>query len=393
MRQVLMMLSVGLVAVYAAASFGSAAAEQGGRKDEWRNSPVGRKDFFPIAVWLQGPSLAPKYKAMGVNTYIGLWQGPTEGQLAELKKHGMRVICDQNEVGLKHRDDPVIIGWMHGDEPDNFKKNDAGKYVEGPQPEEIVRDYRKVSRRDPTRPVLLNLGQGVANDAFKGSWATEEDYRGFVKGCDVVSYDVYPVTNIGKPDGENYLWYVAKGLRRLRDWTGGRKLIWNVVECTHISDPDHKPTPHQVRAEVWMSIIHGSRGITYFCHQWKPTQSSSAVLNDPPMVKAITAVNRQITELAEVINSPDLDGVAEVESSSDDVPIAMATKRHEGNLVLLTVGMRNGPTTGAFTVRGAADGAEVEVLGEKRTLRARDGKFVDAFGPYDVRMYRIKRSE
>jgi hypothetical protein len=43
--------------------------------------------------------------------------GPTEQQLASLKKSGMKVICEQNEVALKNLDDPIIIGWMHGDEP------------------------------------------------------------------------------------------------------------------------------------------------------------------------------------------------------------------------------------------------------------------------------------
>ena len=43
-------------------------------------------------------------------------------QLAELKKHGMPVICDQNAVGLAHKDDPTIVGWMQQDEPDNSQE-------------------------------------------------------------------------------------------------------------------------------------------------------------------------------------------------------------------------------------------------------------------------------
>ncbi len=33
---------------------------------------------FPIAVWLQSPSRAAEYKAIGINLYVGLWRGPTE---------------------------------------------------------------------------------------------------------------------------------------------------------------------------------------------------------------------------------------------------------------------------------------------------------------------------
>ena len=35
------------------------------------------------------------------NTYVALWKGPTEKQLAELKKAGMRAICHQNKAGLE----------------------------------------------------------------------------------------------------------------------------------------------------------------------------------------------------------------------------------------------------------------------------------------------------
>jgi len=93
-------------------------------------------NFFPIGVWLQSPRRAALYKKAGINLYVGLWNGPTEEQLKELKAAGMPVICAQNEVGLAHKDDSFIIGWMHGDEPDNaqtfqgFWKSDLEKIKE-----------------------------------------------------------------------------------------------------------------------------------------------------------------------------------------------------------------------------------------------------------------------
>src|SRR5476651_195620 len=77
---------------------------------------------FPIAVWLQEPSNAARYKAAGFNLYVGLWQGPTEDQLTTLKAAGMPVVCEQNAVGLAHIKDPTIYAWMHGDEPDNAQE-------------------------------------------------------------------------------------------------------------------------------------------------------------------------------------------------------------------------------------------------------------------------------
>src|SRR6185437_4185524 len=32
-------------------------------------------NYFPIAVWLQDPSQAMRYKSAGINVYVGLWRG------------------------------------------------------------------------------------------------------------------------------------------------------------------------------------------------------------------------------------------------------------------------------------------------------------------------------
>jgi len=51
--------------------------------------PLGDTNSFPIAVWLQDPKNAPRFKAAGINLYVGLWEGPTEAQLAGLKAAGL----------------------------------------------------------------------------------------------------------------------------------------------------------------------------------------------------------------------------------------------------------------------------------------------------------------
>jgi hypothetical protein len=93
----------------------------------WQHGPPADPAFLPIGVWLQDPRNAEAYKRAGINLYVALWQGPTEPQLATLKAAGMPVICGQTRIGLAHRDDPTIIGWMHGDEPDNAQEIRAEK--------------------------------------------------------------------------------------------------------------------------------------------------------------------------------------------------------------------------------------------------------------------------
>jgi hypothetical protein len=181
---------------------------------------------------------------------------------------------------------------------------------------------------------------------------------------------------------------VANGVERLSKWAGERA-VWNCIECTHISNVDHKATPHQVRCEAWMSLIHGSRGLIYFVHQFKPVFREAALLDDPEMLAAVTTLNHQITELAPVLNSPSIANAVQTKSSNTNVPIASMVKRHQGSTYLFTVGMRDGTTTATFTVKGLTGDVRVTVLGENRELTAKQGAFSDTFAPWDVHLYRL----
>ncbi len=358
----------------------------------WSHGPDNSEAFFPIAVWLQNPAKAPQYKAAGFNTYIGLWKGPTELQLNRLKNAGMKVVCHQNDVAMARLDDETIIGWMHGDEPDNAQSLGNGKGYGPPiLPAKIIADYERIKANDPSRPVVLNLGQGVAWDGWHGRGVRTnhpEDYPEYVKGCDIASFDIYPAAH-SKPAVAGKLWYVARGVERLIKWTDGRKVVWNCIECTRIQNPTKKATPHQVRAEVWMSIIHGSMGLIYFVHEWQPRFNESAILADPEMLTAITGINKQIAELAPVLNSPTIiDGVKAV-LTNPDVSIATMTKRHKGAVYVFAVAMRNGRTKAGFKIAGPTGAKEIEVLGENRRLISLNGIFEDGFAAWGVHLYKI----
>ncbi len=371
----------------AALTFG---ADTSGPYSAWKNGPSPAPSCFPIAVWLQDPANAERYKAAGINLYVGLWNGPTEKQLAALKTTGMRVICSQNGTGLAHKDDPIIAAWMHGDEPDNAQSLGEGKGWGPPIPaEKIIADYERIRKADPSRPVLLNLGQGVAWDGWYGRGVRTnhpEDYREYVKGGNIVSFDIYPVAS---PDSavQGKLWYVPYGVERLCEWSGPGRIVWNCIECTRISS-DRKATPAQVRSEVWMSIIKGSRGIIYFVHEWKPKFNEHALLDDPEMLAGVTALNKDIRELAPVINAPGGEGIATVKSSDPNVPVDIMARRVRGETYIFAAAMRNGAAHASFTVKGAAGAAEV--IGENRRITLKDGRFEDNFDQYGVHLYRIK---
>jgi len=109
---------------------------------------------FPISVWLQNPTNAAAYHAMGINTYVGLWQGPTDRQLGELHEAGMQIICRQNQIALQHPATTNIIAWMHDDEPDHSPSRGVRLGFGPIAPQVIEADYRKLRTRNPTRPIF-----------------------------------------------------------------------------------------------------------------------------------------------------------------------------------------------------------------------------------------------
>ena len=371
-------------------SWSAIATGESGRS--YNTKPWDDPQFFPIGVWLQDSANAERYKKAGINTYVGLWKGPTEEDLLVLKKAGIRVVCTQNEVARKHLDDPTILAWMHGDEPDNAQSlGSSGGYGPPVLPERIIEDYRRMQTVDSTKPILLNLGQGVAWDDYIGRGTRTrhpEDYPRYIQGCDIVSFDIYPATH-DRPAVAGKLWYVANGVERLVHWGDGKKMVWNCLECTHISNPDRKPTPREVRSEAWMSLIHGSQGLIYFVHQFKPKFREAALLDDLEMLEAVTRLNHQIMELAPVLKSPSLRDEVRVVSTNAEVPITTLVKNYSDTLYIFSVAMRSGQTRARFQLKNSK-AAYAQVIGENRELSVKDGAFEDSFTDWDVHLYRIR---
>jgi hypothetical protein len=392
-----LLLSIQGVASAAAADQENVAKER--VHPGWTNGLRIDEHYFPIAVWLQDPKNAARYKAAGINLYVGLWRGPTTNQLAELQHAGMSVICGQNRAGLENKDHPTIVGWMHGDEPDNAQSLGKGKGYGPPiLPDKIVSDYQRMRAVDPTRPVLLNLGQGVAWDNWIGRGVRRnhpEDYPEYVKGCDIASFDIYPAVH-DNPEVAGKLEFVGHGVQRLKQWTRGEKMVWNCIEASRISNTKVKPLAEQLRAEVWMALIHGSRGLIYFVHQFNPTFKEAALLDDPDLLPAVTAINRRIHDLAPVLNGGSIVNGATVKSSVGDVPIAWMLKWRGDTIYLFAVNMRNLPTRGSFAIRetalGVGQSRSAIVLDEARSIPVRNGEFSDEFKPYEVHLYELRQA-
>jgi hypothetical protein len=350
------------------------------------NGIPGDADFFPIGVWLQSPARAPAYKAIGINTYVGLWDGPTERQLADLAKYGMFVIASQNDVALHSPNRAIIKAWLHQDEPDNAQPIGLGLYGTCIPAIEVVRRTHEMKVRDPTRPVMLNFGQGVANKYWNGRGPCTNDrsyYSIAARDVDILSFDIYPVGS-KTPQVKGKLEYVARGVARLKGIAARDQKVWAFIETTAL-DPGHDVTPTQLRSEVWMAIIHGARGIVYFVHEFLPTLREDGIFRHVDIVNEVAKENKLIKSMAPILNIPNLNGVVTVQST---VPIDILVKRYDNKIYIFAVSMANKVSQPRFTL-DELDATKALVVDEDRTLTITRSTFQDSFDGYGVHIYEV----
>ena len=251
--------------------------------------------------------------------------------------------------------------------------------------------------KDPTRPVFLNLGQGVANQTYIG-WGSDcsqthpADYPDYVAAQRHRLLRHLPGQRDRRGDQGQPLLRRRGRAAPLPTGPRARRPVWNWIECTGIQDPSGKPTPEDVKAEVWMSIVHGSMGIGYFVHQFQPSFDEHALLDDPTMKAAVSrhqpgdhlaragaqhAAHRQRRQRELV--GPERPGRH----------AAQAPGRRDLHLRGRDAQERR-PKRPSAGSRTSPPAASVSVIGESRTLALSNASFSDDFAAYGVHLYQIE---
>jgi hypothetical protein len=349
----------------------------------WRLGFPSDASYFPIGVWMQNPENAERFAAVGVNHYVGLWQGPTDEQLARARAADMPVVCEQAGAWETNLENTDIRGWLQADGPDNAQEMPDGSYGPCIEPAVTRARYDEMVLADASRPVVLLLGQGVATPDWVGRGectGRSDDYFAYAEAADILVNYTYPVAN-QKP-----LELVATGIEKLNTYAGWTKPVIADIEASSI-DGLPRPSPEQLRAEVWMSLIHGAAGVQYFCHRMTPLNETDC-LDDAATAAALERINREILQLAPALNTQSY--ALSPSSSNAAVPVRAVLKLLDQERYVFAAGMADGATTASFTLRGIGASTRIEVIGENRVILPSDGAFDDAFEPYAVHLYRVR---
>ena len=331
-------------------------------------NPLQDTSIYPIAVWAMPAKTAPAFARMGVNLFVAGDRDPAawcdslaaSGAVGFVHWSARRDEDERQRIAAS----PGFLGWMHGDEPDNPAVVDDVFRDYRVAPEALLADYEAMRASSTPAPMYLNLGQGIANGMAQST--PDSVYPDFCATADIVCYDVYPASTQAR--GAERLHLVARGVERLRRFAGPDKPLWIWLECTAIHGSrggvgERAPYPHEVRAQVWLAILHGADGIGWFPHQFNPYRGGPAAI--PEAVQAeMTRTNRLLHELAPLLRtgaSERLAPVARTDVSADvsaDVraDVRAVLWRRDSETLLVAANLRHTATETTLWLPAGVDG-------------------------------------
>lgn len=243
---------------------------------------------------------------------------------------------------------------------------------------------------DHQHPVVINLQGASAEREDALYWIHSARSFGYPRHtADVMMFDYYPkamaseyVENINL---EQAFANLATVCDNYRYWTYDQEPVWSFVQPNRFADTITSapaPTVSELRANYWINIIHGVKGIGWFPHHLRTPDSNFAEMS--------RLVDKTI-RLTDVIYSPELeDAVVKKELSGGRIDISV--KKHDGKLYIIALNMKNAPQDCSFKLNVPATGNAAVVFDENRNIALSGAAFTDHFDPYEEHIYTITDS-
>ena len=302
---------------------------------------------FPRMVWRQCPTYYPTSIAAGINLFLGVSCDNEEEQFARLAGRAMSTV-DAATPGVGG---PSQVGWHLPDEAD-VSVGDPAKL---PTP------------KADGRVTFLTLTDHFSAGAAPGPYG-RDIYPGFFARADIIGFDTYPVeVRCSLEQIDNVYWMQ----RELVALTGGKPTFqWIEAGPMEHCRSNLDPTPAVVRAETWLAIAGGARGIGYFPDFW-----AEDIRNE------VRHSNREILALAPALLAPVVKSSWSVES-----PVRVGARRYNGATYVIAVNTSTAPAAASFSVPGIG-GRKLRVFGDGRVVSPLGDLVVDKLPGLGVAVY------
>ena len=359
-----------------------------------REFVINGKPFLPIMSWAQSKKSYSMLNEIGINTFCG------SADPVSAAEAGCYAITD---FKAGQAENGHVLAWIFSDEPDMPTGKGANAKPRW-SAEKVVAECNKIHSSTPKRLIFMTFtGDFRKKSSAYPPDAWEKIYPEFIKGADVLGFDIYPIYGSGTA---GHLNLVGSGVADLTELAGPRP-VYTWIESskgsqwmTYEKQPD--VLPMHTRNEVWQAIINGATAIGYFTHVWKPEFKEYGPT--PEMTKELTRLNAQLTRLAPAILSEPIKNKIEM-ALGEGLKCSFKATKYQGSTYIFSENNDLGPgaekakqfdpispRTGkaVFTVAGLKAGSKIEVVDEQRTITAEAGKFSDEFAPLAEHIYKLK---
>ena len=223
--------------------------------------------YFPIGVFSQPEQSFAKWKARGINTILESPQGhDPESWDRAAKAAGLKIIRRPLADPKRDIGRTDLLAWSHWDEPDA-----AGRAPQwNPLFEKQAAGWRRI---DPQRRIFINFaGPDLCwftsrSDSYSVNYASH--YPRLIATADWIANDLYPTggwLNQAHSPRRGDVSLIAEPLKILKGMTD--KPLFAFLEASEVEKGNvlgaRCPTPAEMRAQIWLTLVHGARGIFYF---------------------------------------------------------------------------------------------------------------------------------
>jgi hypothetical protein len=332
--------------------------------------------FFPIAADFQPPHLFDTWKGRGINTMIRVpGQVGVDEWTDKANALGLKMIREPR--GDAHRDlnEKNLLAWEWYDEPE----------LNGRAASDLTDFRKRLHALDPARPILVNFwGGGIVQSS--GGCFNGHCYDNWINDANWVSADIYPCDKYGCK-----IELVGKVVSQLRHWSTNRQSVFAYIESGDVHGDGNAPSPIEIKAEVWDSIIHGARGIFYFAARIKPNCSTDCLAGyddtSHDVSEAMGPFHARLERLAPVLQRAiDPQGFSMQAGGALEAGWRQAADGTRYFIVLNTSGDKH--KDAKLEVHGIPAVPSAEVFAEGRNVRVgQDKTIVDDFEPYEAHVY------
>jgi PKD repeat protein len=311
------------------------------------------------------------------------------------------------------KSNPGLFMWMWGDEP-NLGGRDQNI------PGQVARAWTYLCHQyDPQHLVATNLyGYDFmpyyTNPSPSYLYNKNAVYFGGRKTpvFDVLDFDIYPLEyywhasfngpNDNTHDMEDYIKAIDAVINEHHNLIPSLSFleVCDVLFDGSAAYPAQPgPTPDQLRFEIWINIIHGIKGISWFPYfGFNPATAETF-----PVMEAFTT---RITELAPIVLGPEPARTVTDTANTRHNRVDVMIRETATDIWLFAARVTELSTTPAplagstpeassidveFTIAGYGSGTATVIDEGNRKVTVSGGKFTDAFGQYAVHIYKIPK--